>query len=52
MKYINNQLYTCGGGYRPGGETNRPGTIQILNNDSWNIYDDNISEKQAYLTLI
>lgn len=45
MKYINNQLYTCGGGYRPGGETNRPGTIQILNNDSWNIYDDNISEK-------
>ena len=45
MSFINNQLYTCGGGFGHVIETNRPGTIQVLNQDNWKIYDDNISEK-------
>lgn len=45
MKFINNKLYTCGGGFGHLIETNRPGTIQVLNNNTWQIFDDNISTK-------
>lgn len=52
MKFINNKLYTCGGGYYSG--ISRPGCIQILSNNSWNHYSDsNISEttKLSYKDL-
>jgi len=40
MKFIDGKLYTCGGGFGHGIETNRPGTIQVLDNDKWTIYQD------------
>lgn len=43
MKFAYGQLYTCGGGYGHLIETKRPGTIQILNDENWQIYDDNVS---------
>ena len=45
MKFANNRLYTCGGGYENLTESNRPGTIQIMKNGEWEIYEDDISEK-------
>lgn len=44
MKFANNQLYTCDGGFAVG--ISRKGCIQMLKNEEWNIYpDDNISTK-------
>lgn len=44
MKFVNNQLYTCDGGFTVG--ISRKGCIQMLKNEEWNIYpDDNISSK-------
>ena len=44
MKFANNQLYTCGGGFAVG--ISRKGCIQILKNEEWNIYpDENITSK-------
>lgn len=44
MKFVNNQLYTCGGGFAVG--ISRKGCIQILKNEEWNIYpDENITSK-------
>lgn len=45
MQFANDQLYTCGGGFGHGIETYRPGTIQILKDKNWTIYDDDISTK-------
>ena len=45
MRFVNNQLYTCGGGFGHQIETDRPGTIQVLKENDWQIYDDNISSK-------
>ena len=45
MQFANNRLYTCGGGFGHGIETYRPGTIQILKDKNWTIYDDEISLK-------
>ena len=45
MKFTNNRLYTCGGGYIPTNELLRPGTIQILDNkEEWTICQDNLKE--------
>lgn len=41
IKFLNNKLYTCGGEQT----SDCPGTIQVLYNDEWTIYqDENISE--------
>ncbi len=42
MRFINQQLYTCGGLYVPTLDLNRPGTIQVLKNGEWTIYEDNL----------
>ncbi len=42
MRFINQQLYSCGGMYIPTLDLNRPGTIQVLNNNEWTIYEDNL----------
>lgn len=44
MKFANNQLYTCGGGYAV--DIIRNGCVQILKDTEWNIYsDEGISSK-------
>lgn len=47
MKFANNQLYTCGGGFSSV-ELNREGCVQVLDNDSWKIYEDDLKEKTGY----
>ncbi len=45
MRFKNNRLYTVGGGYGHGEDTYRPGTVQVLSGDQWQIYQDhNIPE--------
>ena len=43
LNYTNGQLYSCGGGYGTGYQLNRPGCIQILNDD-WMFIEDGIEE--------
>lgn len=51
MKFTNNQLYTCGGGFLSGvAAYNRPGTIQVLNSDNnqWTIFQDQLDSITGY----
>ena len=49
MKFANNQLYTCGGAFLSGLSLEiRPGTIQVLNNDQWQIYQDDVASITGY----
>ena len=49
MKFANNQLYTCGGAFLSGlSQDTRPGTIQVLNNDQWQIYQDDVASVTDY----
>lgn len=43
IKFQNNKLYTIGGGFYQFDNFNRPGTIQVLDNDEWIIYQDDIT---------
>ena len=43
MYFLNNRLYTSGGGWDTGTEYKRPGCIQVLENDEWDIYQDDMS---------
>lgn len=47
MRFTNNQLYTCGGGFSYM-EFSRPGCAQVLKNDTWQIFEDNLSTKTGY----
>lgn len=47
MRFTNNQLYTCGGGFSYI-EFSRPGCAQVLKNDTWQIFEDNLSTKTGY----
>lgn len=40
MKFLNNRLYTTGGGWMTGSEFLREGCVQVLEDDEWNVYDD------------
>ena len=42
MRFHNGSLYTCGGQYEPLADMNRPGTIQVLSNGEWTIYQDQL----------
>ena len=42
MRFVNNQLYTSGAGYGRVTELIRPGTIQVLKGDDWDIYQDEL----------
>jgi hypothetical protein len=42
LKMYNSKLYTCGGGYDVVSDLNYPGCIQVLDNDKWTIYQDNL----------
>lgn len=50
MKFYKGSLYTCGGGF---GTTDlfRPGTVQILKDNNWTVYEDDISSKTGYSYL-
>ena len=45
MQYLNNRLYTTGGAFEPGAiGLNQPGTIQVLKNGEWDIYQDELDK--------
>ena len=51
LKYKNNRLYTCGGGYTPDLELTRPGTIQIYKDEEWTILQDNIADITGWIYI-
>ena len=44
LKMYNNKLYSCDGGFDIINERNYPGAIQVLNNGTWIIYQDDITK--------
>lgn len=45
LKMYNNKLYTCGGGYDVVSDLKYPGCIQVLDNDKWTIYQDELQSQ-------
>lgn len=43
LYHKNGRLYTSGGGWRVGSQYNRPGTVQVLADDGWTIYQDDMT---------
>ena len=50
MRFTNNQLYTCGGGYSYA-DLNRKGCVQVFNDDTWQVYEDELNTKTGYVYL-
>lgn len=49
MKFSNNQLYTCGGAFLSGIIANEnPGTIQVLKDDEWTFFQDQLDTITGY----
>ena len=48
MRYQDNTLYTCGGGFDSFAELNREATVQTFNNDLWTIYQDDDEMKAQF----
>ena len=48
MKLVEGNLYTCGGFFASGLSYNRPGTVQVLRGDEWQIYQDDIASVTGY----
>ena len=49
LKFAHHQLYTTGGGYEPGGiDLSHPGIIQVLEDNQWHIYQDDIEKITGY----
>jgi len=42
MRFTNNKLYTSGSGYGRGLDLLRPGTVQVLEGDEWDIFQDEL----------
>lgn len=49
MRFTQGRLYTCNGVFGASYDPQRPGTIQVLDNDGWTIYQDNIAELTGHL---
>ena len=43
MYFLNGRLYTSGGGWDTGTEFKRPGCIQVMEDDEWTIYQDDMT---------
>jgi hypothetical protein len=41
-------LYTVGGGYLSVNDLHRPGCVQVLNNNDWQIYEDDLKQKTGH----
>lgn len=41
-------LYTVGGGFLAANDLNRPGCVQTLTNDNWQIYEDDLKQKTGH----
>ena len=45
MRFKNNQLYACGGGYGEGFDLHRDAAIQVMKDGEWTIYEDSLDNK-------
>lgn len=45
MRFKNNQLYACGGGYGEGFDLHRDAAIQVMKDGEWIIYEDSLDNK-------
>ena len=45
MKYHNGKLYTTGGGFSASEDSQKPGIVQVLKDNEWQIYENNFNEK-------
>ena len=45
MRFNNNQLYACGGGYGEGFDLHRDAAIQVMKDGEWTIYEDSLDNK-------
>lgn len=49
MLFDNNKLYTTAGGFESGSiDLDHPGTVQVFNNEQWQIYQDSIDKITGY----
>ena len=48
MRYLNNSLYTCGGGFDAFAELYRPATVQVLSHDDWTVYQEDPTFLEGY----
>ena len=49
IQYLNNRLYTVPGMFKSGyGDSNTPGSVQILHDGEWTNYQENLSLKTGY----
>ncbi|MBQ7421967.1 MAG: Por secretion system protein [Prevotella sp.] len=48
LKFYNNKLYSCGGGFSSATDLHRNGCIQVLEGDEWDIYEDDIISKTGH----
>lgn len=44
MKFYNDKLYCCGGGFSATIDLNREGCIQVLENNNWTIFEDSLNK--------
>ena len=49
MRYANNRLYSCGGGYDSFAELFREAIVQTYRDDEWTIYEDDLQEQVGNL---
>ena len=54
LKFTNDKLYSCGGGYSASAELEREGTIQLFENNNWTIYEDSLNKKtgRSYIDVL
>ena len=45
MRYVDNTLYTCGGGYDAFAEFFRPAVVQTLSTGEWTTYEEDFADK-------
>lgn len=48
IHFINNQLYTVGGGFTGAEELMRPGCIQVLKDNNWTFYEDSLEKTTGH----
>lgn len=51
MQFLNGSLYTVPGGYTVTADLNLPGAVQVLNGDSWTMFEDSL-ERQTGVSFI
>ena len=49
MLFHQGALYTCGGGYQQAIDHSYPGIVQVLRDDKWTIFEDDLSKRTGHI---